>query len=83
MEDIVGAVDEDSDLILLRDFIAHIGIIGLEELNRNGTLLLDLMETYNLILLNNDEKCVGEITQSCRGKREYHRPMLENKQLSA
>ena len=55
-------MDEDSDLILLGDFNAHVGIVGPQELNRNGRLLLNLMETYSLILLNNNEKCVGEIT---------------------
>ena len=69
LENIVGAVDEDGDLVLLGDFNVHVGIVGPQELNRNGCLLLDLMETYNLILLNNDEKCVGEITRSCRGER--------------
>ena len=28
LEDIVGAVDEDNDLILPEDFNAHVGIIG-------------------------------------------------------
>ena len=72
LENIVGAVtavDEDNDIILLGDFNAHVGIVGPQELNINGCLLLDLMETYNLILLNNDENCVGEITRSCRGER--------------
>ena len=31
LENIVGAVDEDSDLILLGDFNAHIGIVGPQE----------------------------------------------------
>ena len=61
---IVGAVDEDTDLILLGDFNAYVGIIGPQELNRNGRRLLDLIETHSLILLNNDEKCVWEITHT-------------------
>ena len=45
LENIVGAVDEEGDLILLGDFNAHVGIVWPQELNRNGQLLLDLMET--------------------------------------
>ena len=49
-------------LVLLGDFSAHVGFIGPQNINRNGNLVLDVMETYNLSLLNADPNCSGTIT---------------------
>ena len=46
------------------DFNGHIGLLGKQKLNRNGKVVLNLMEKYNLILLNMDANCCGETTRS-------------------
>ena len=49
------------------DFNGHIGFIGLQPVNSNGNRVLNWMITFNLILLNGDINCTGEITWSSRG----------------
>ena len=56
--------NEDIPLILLGDFNAHLGFLGNQKLDVNGNLLLDIAEKYNLIILNGDPLCKGEITWS-------------------
>ena len=52
--------------MVLGDFNGHIGFIGPQNLNYNGNNVLNLIEKWNLILLNGDEKCEGVITRRQR-----------------
>ena len=59
---------EDEELIfLLGDFNGHIGILGNQQLNYNGKLVMDIKTECDLILLNSTEKCDGTYTWS-RGR---------------
>ena len=56
---------EDEELIfLLGDFNGHIGILGNQQLNYNGKLVMDIKTECDLILLNSTEKCDGTYTWS-------------------
>ena len=60
---------EDDELIfLLGDFNSHIGILGEQQINYNGKLVMDMKMECNLILLNATDKCEGMITWS-RGEQ--------------
>ena len=48
------------------DFNAHVGIIGEQELNCNGKIVLDIMTENNMIMLNDTDKCKGTCTWSRR-----------------
>ena len=50
-------------LLILGDLNGHIGILGPQKINKNGKKILDLVEKYNLGILNLDPKCSGEITR--------------------
>ena len=56
---------EDEELIfLLGDFNGHIGILGNQQLNYNGKLVMDIKTECDLIILNSTEKCDGTYTWS-------------------
>lgn len=73
--------DENSNYTILGDFNAHLGLIGPQPLNNKGQQVLDLMERYNLILLNNDLNSVGETTWECRGQKSAIDFILTNHNL--
>lgn len=56
-------VQDEQLVILLGDFDGHLGFIGPQPLNYNGKEVLDIMDKWNMILLNGDLKCEGEITR--------------------
>ena len=53
---------EEELIFILRDFNAHLGIIGEQDVNYNGRIILDTMTEDNMILLNDTEKCKGIYT---------------------
>ena len=53
---------EETPLILLGDFNAHVGFLGSQKINKNGELLLKSAEDNNLILLNDHPSTEGLIT---------------------
>ena len=53
---------QKNKLLLLGDFNGHIGVLGEQKLNRNGKRVIDIIENFNLNLLNLDDKCNGELT---------------------
>ena len=55
---------KQTPVIIVGDFNAHIGIVGNQSVNANGRLILDLLNKFNLVLLNEDEICEGEIAWS-------------------
>ena len=62
IDDALNSLQEEEKLLLLGDFNAHVGFLGRQDLDVNGRYILDLMER-NLILLNGDDKCLGEATR--------------------
>ena len=48
--------------MILGDFNAHLGIIGDQDVNYNGRIVLDMMTEDNMILLNDTGKCKGIYT---------------------
>lgn len=60
---IVGrAQQNEREIIILGDFNGHLGFIGSQKLDTNGKMILELMETYKLILLNDVPECKGAVT---------------------
>ena len=49
---------EDELIFILGDFNAHLGIIGDQDVNYNGRIVLDMMTEDNMILLNDTEKWI-------------------------
>ena len=49
VREVVEEIDVDENLILLGDFNAHLGFVGPQ--NKNGKVVIELMETFNLILI--------------------------------
>lgn len=48
--------------MILGDFNGHVGFKDKQAVDDNGKMTLDWLEMYNLVMLNNDFKCTGEIT---------------------
>ena len=55
--------------IILSDFNGHIGFLLPQPMNKNGKLMLDLIDNNNLILLNGHADCKGEITWQQRERK--------------
>ena len=73
--------DELNKLIVLGVFNGHLGFIGSQELNRNGRRVLELMESHNLVLLNGDDRCQGEVTRKERDVESAIDFMLVNEKM--
>ena len=63
----ISQCDDDELVFIMGDFNAHVGIIGEQELNYNGNIVLDIMIENNIIMLNDTDKCKGTYTW-CRGQ---------------
>ena len=60
----ISRCDDDELVFIMGDFNAHVGIIGEQELNYNGKIVLDIMTENNMIMLNDTDKCKGTYTWS-------------------
>ncbi|XP_068246511.1 uncharacterized protein [Palaemon carinicauda] len=62
--DIMGILENlpDSPIILLGDFNGHLEFIGQQSLDRTGSIVLDIAEKHNMVILNGDPLCEGEVT---------------------
>ena len=54
--------DDDEFVFIMRDFNAHVGIIGEQGLNYNGKIVLEIISANNMIILNDTDKCKGIYT---------------------
>ena len=54
---------ENKPLMIMGDFNGHLGYIGVQPLNKNGQNVIKLINSYDLILINTDPMCKGEITR--------------------
>ena len=61
--------DEDEAQIILGDFNAHTGTVGYQNPDHNGKLLHNMANEHDMIILNYDDKCKGEVTWK-RGNRK-------------
>ena len=50
------------------DFNAHVGFLGTQEIDSNGKALMKFVEKWGLVILNCDDRCMGEVTWKCRGQ---------------
>ena len=66
---ILENIDSSEKIIILGDFNGHLGFVGPQHLDKNGKYVLDLMENFNLTLLNGDDNCNGEITRDENGNK--------------
>ena len=55
----ISHCDDDELVFIMGDFNAHVGIIGEQELNYNGKIVLDIMTENNMIMLNDMEHTHG------------------------
>ena len=46
------------------DFTGHLGLIGMQSLDKSVNLVLELSEKFDMIILNGDPICSGKITWS-------------------
>ena len=56
-------------LILLGDFNAHNGTAGTQSIDHKGKMLQEWLNSQDLIMLNYDNRCKGEVTWK-RGKQK-------------
>ena len=54
--------EQEGSILITGDFNGHMYIRGRQKVNENGKMILDWMDKYNLILLNEDQKCEGTYT---------------------
>ena len=59
-----------------------LGYIGKQKLDRNGEIVLDLMEKHELILLNEPIECEGTYTWSNRNQNSAIDFVLINRELN-
>ena len=55
--------------IIVGDFNGHTGFLGPQSMNKNGYIMLDLIDKNNLILLNGHPKCKGGIIWQQRERK--------------
>ena len=69
MKYIQDHIQNIKNYIILGDFNGHIGFLGPQPMNKNGELMLDLINNNNLIILNGHADCKGEITWQQRERK--------------
>ena len=57
----LGKID-NIDIMILGDFNGHVGFLGKQDKNNNGELILKIINEQDLLMMNIDAKCTGEIT---------------------
>ena len=62
-------IENTKNYIILGDFNGHTGFLGPHSMNKNGDMMLDLIDRNNLILLNGHPECKGEITWQQRERK--------------
>ena len=72
--------NEDRAILVMGDFNAHTGQLG-EPINRNGKLLIDLIEKNNLVNLNGTLECEGKVTWEARGLKSAIDYALANQKM--
>ena len=69
-EEIESIIDDEEEAVILTgDFNGHTGLQGTQRVDENGRVILEWMEKYKMILLNEDERCEGVYTWSRNDQR--------------
>ena len=50
VREVVEEIDVGENLIILGDFNAHLGFVGPQKLNKNGKVVVDLMESWRYVI---------------------------------
>lgn len=73
--------NEEKPFLFLGDFNGHTGFLGTQDVNINGERVLNWIENKNLILLNGDPNCSGEITWESRDMKSAIDFIMMNQEL--
>ena len=71
----------DECTIVLGDFNGHVGFKGPQKLDKNGKIILDWLENFDLIMLNDDIDCEGLITWQRNEQKSVVDFVLVNKSM--
>ena len=82
IEEELGRIENEEPLILLGDMNGHVGFLGSQRLNKNGQIILDLLNRYDLTLLNDVIECEGTYTWSVGNKKSVIDYCLINNKFS-
>ena len=63
MNVIMARIPDRMARLVMGDFNGHVDFLGDHDTNRNGEMILDFMEKWNLIMLNADDRCDGLYTR--------------------
>ena len=80
LKNIITEVEESNRMMVLGDFNGHVGFLGRQELDIGGRYILELLEE-NMILLNGDDRCRGEVTREENGVESTIDYILVNKRM--
>ena len=58
---------EEENILMLGDFNGHLVFIGEQNIDKNGRYVLEIMENFNMCLLNGDDRCEGVTTREKNG----------------
>ena len=78
--EIMGNHEEES-ILMLGDFNGHLGFIGEQNIDRNGRYVLEIMENFNMCLLNGDDRCEGVTTREENGIKSVIDFALANEKM--
>ena len=73
--------NKSEGLIILGDFNAHLYMLEDRKEDANGDMILELVEDYDLTLLNADERCEGVFTWQARGQKSAIDMILVNRKV--
>ena len=69
LRDIIEKFADNERIMVLGDFNGHLDFLGDQSLNDNGKFVVDLIEHYNLILANCDDRCIEVTTREENGHK--------------
>ena len=72
---------EEKPIMLIGDMNAHTNIIVKDKMNKNGEKLVEWLNKYNLLLLNNDINCKGKYTWEARNSKSIIDYAIINEKL--
>ena len=76
MKYIQDHIQNIKNYIILDDFNGPIGFLGPQPTNKNGELMLDLIDSNNLVLLNGHADCRGEALLLATKRTQKHNRLL-------
>ena len=80
LEEIIEKELQNS-LLLIGDFNCHVGFLGSQKIDEGGNMILDWLENYGLIMLNNDPQCKGLYTWESKEQKSVIDFALINQNL--